>query len=134
MARNQRLCRSPVDIVDVRLARRPADLEDVAEPLGGDETDRRLLALDEQVRHEGARVDEAVHRREGHAGLSRQANDPVEDAGGQVIGRARHFEGEDATTVGEDEVGVGAAGVHADRDASAGTGRPGRLVRGATLR
>src|SRR3546814_11285172 len=54
--RNQWWRRTPVDIVDMRLARRAADLKDVAEPLGCDQDDFRRPALHDEVGNTGRRV------------------------------------------------------------------------------
>jgi hypothetical protein len=114
VARHERSRRTPVDVVDVGLARRAADLEHVAEARGGEEADASFLAFHEEVRDVRACVDEAadlVHR---YARLGEQRIHACEDADVEILGSARHLERREPAVAGKHQVRVRAAGVDSD--------------------
>ena len=131
VAWHQRPRRPPVNVVDVRLARGPPDFENVAKTFGGDQADAGLLALDEQVGHVGAGVDEATDCLQRHAGEFDDPLHPFDDADTEVLRGARHLERDQAPFPGQHQVGMGATGVDADGNRGPGGVRGGvvRLCR-----
>ena len=88
--------------------RAAAELEDVAEALGGDQAGAGEAALEQGVGGDGGAVDEEVDAVEGRGG----GVEGGEDAGGLVRG-GRGLDEADGGAVEEDQVGEGAADVDA---------------------
>jgi hypothetical protein len=89
-----------------------ADLQDVAEPLGGHEAGRGALALQERVDPDGRAVDHQPTIGQPHAGLVHAA----QDAGEELAGRAEGLGVDDNARglVERDEIREGTADVDAD--------------------
>ena len=68
VALDQRLRFGPADVIEARHAQ-GADLQHVPEPLGGDESDPRALALEDGVGGDGGAVANFFDSRAGQAGL-----------------------------------------------------------------
>ena len=104
------------DAVQV-LAELVADLQDVAEPLAGDQPDLRALALQHRIGGDRRAMQEARDVARGHAEVARQMGDGVQHrlagiaARGGDLQRAHRLAGAAA-----DDVGEGAADIHADID------------------
>ena len=95
-----------------------ADLEQVAEALGGDEARVGAAMLDQRIGGDGGAVAEVVDR--GRRGLRRLAealDDAVGDGARRVVRRARHLPDADVTGGGVDEADVGERASRVDADA-----------------
>src|SRR5262249_13158830 len=103
----------PADIIEPRHAQ-GADLQHVPEPLGGDESDPRALALEDGVGGDGGAVANFFDSRTGQAGLRKYFRKPIDDRPRLVLDARRPLLWMDAA-VGADEhdVGEGAADVDA---------------------
>ena len=92
------------------------DVEDVAEALGGDQTDGGALVRQRNVGGDGRAVQEVVDLRQLHAGLLAEAVDALDHAASRIVGRGRDLVDGDLAgfLVYEDQVGEGAADVYSD--------------------
>ena len=114
IALDQRRRLGPGHVVEARHAQR-ADLQDVAEPLGGDQADARALLLEDGVGGDRGAVADLLDGASRYAGLGEQLGKPVDDgtgvvldAGGDLLGVHR------AVGAEQHDVGEGAADVDAD--------------------
>ncbi|MEZ5904311.1 MAG: hypothetical protein R3C69_04115 [Geminicoccaceae bacterium] len=95
----------------------PADLEDVAKPLGGDQPGRRPGALEERVRADGRAMQDFDHLPAIDAGLGHDRANPVEHGGlGRRAGRGDLGGQHLAVPLAQHEVGEGAADIRGDPD------------------
>ena len=112
VARDQRLRLLELRVVEGRpdLAR---DLEQVAEPLRGDEAAARDLSLDDRVRRHRRRVDDEADLPGCHAALGERALDGAHEALGGIGRRRQHLRDRDRARllVDQGRVGEGAADV-----------------------
>src|SRR3546814_2156276 len=90
----------------MRLARRAANLKDVAEPLGCDQADFRRRALDDEVGNKGRRVDKTFNGYLVGPRLLENVLEPRQNARGEVARRARHLESPQAAMIEQDDVGM----------------------------
>ena len=116
VAFDQRLRLGPGEIVE---AGHPqcADLQHVAEALGGDEPDTRSLVLQDRIGCDGRAVADFIDRAAGQSGLGKQFGQAVDDGARVVVDARRHLLGVDRAVRAENnDVGEGAADVDTDAE------------------
>ena len=129
IALDQRRRLFPGDVVEARHAQR-ADLQHVAEALGGDEPDLGALVLEDGVGGDGGAVADLVQRGRRDPGLAEDLAQAFDDGAGVVVDAGGDFLGVDGAVAAEQhDVGEGAADV--DADAVGGLAGHARLLRRA---
>jgi hypothetical protein len=89
----------------------PADLEDVLEPLGGEEDDARAPPLEQRVGRHGRAVVESRP-----PGISEERTETAQHGGGRIARRRRDLQDAELAAHERHQVGEGTAGVDADED------------------
>ncbi|SRR5258706_5247260 len=111
IALDQRHGLGPADVVHARHAQR-ADLEHIAEALGGDETGARTLVLEDGVRGHGRAVPNLLDRVAREPGLAEYLGEALYDRLRVVADARGDFLGVDGAVVAEQhDVGEGAADI-----------------------
>ena len=115
LARHQRGRGFEKKVVEI-VARLLADLDGIAEALGGQQADLAAGALDDGVGHERRAMHHGMQRGRRQARFLEQAGDAGDDRLGRVVGRGQALAGGDQVARGivQDEVGEGAADVDTD--------------------
>ena len=116
IALDQRQRLGPGQVVEPRHPQ-GADLQHVAEALGGDQADARALALEDRVRRDGGAVADFLDRGARQSGLGKQLGEAVDDGARIVVDARRHLLGMDrAVRAEDDDVGEGAADIDTDAE------------------
>ena len=125
VAGNERRGLLPGEVVEARHAQ-AADLEDVAEALGGEEARAGALPLQDRVGGDRGAVDDLADHRRVEPLLREEPADALHDATAQVVRRRRDLRREDAALLGEEhDIGERAADIDADAEPHAGMVAPG---------